>query len=100
MNRKKYLERVRMVVEQLHNCSALHFATMPVLEVFEGQTVWKGDVEAFTLMRHPKSKRAYAWSEGNGDKERFFAVLQIPPVESATDAVRASIVTDAKKAKF
>jgi len=32
-------------------------------------------------------------------KERFFAVLEIPPVKSAMDAVRASIVADAKGKK-
>jgi hypothetical protein len=68
--------------------------------VFEGQAVREGDVDAFTLMRHPKSKRAYAWSEGKGDNERFFVVLQIPPVESPLDAVRASIAAETKKAKF
>ena len=30
-------------------------------------------------------------------EERFVAVLEIPPVESAVTAVRASIVADAKK---
>jgi hypothetical protein len=88
-----------MVVEQLHNCSAVHFSTVPVVELFEGQTVWKGNVEAFTLMGHPKTKRAYGWSEGKGGKERFFAVLEIPPLKSAQDAVKASIVADIKKAK-
>jgi len=33
---------------------------------------------------------------GQGDKERFFAVLELSPVKSALDAVSASIVADAK----
>jgi hypothetical protein len=56
-------------------------------------------VEVFDLYDHPKAKRAYAWShrEGKDDRgERFVAVLEIPPVESALTAVRVQIVKDIK----
>ena len=96
-NNQEHLERIQLTLETLHHCKAIHCATVPVHEVFRGQTVWRGDVEAFTLSGHPKAQKAYGWSEGQGDKERFFAVLEIPPVKSATDAVRASIVADAKR---
>ena len=45
---------------------------------------------------HPRATRAYAWSspiEGS-TKRRFFAVLHIPPVTSAVEAVRAAIVAE------
>jgi len=61
-----------------------------------------GDVEVFDLTGHPKAKRAYAWSHVHGkndEGERFVAVLEIPPVESALTAVRVQIVKDAKKGK-
>jgi hypothetical protein len=55
----------------------------------------------FALTRHPKAKICYAWSsrkrKNDKDEERFFAVLEIPPVNSPQTAVRASIVSDAKK---
>lgn len=75
---------------------------MPVHEVFRGETFWEGEVEVFDLHGHPKAKRAYAWShrEGSNDEgERFVTVLEIPPVVSAITAVRASIMSDAKKRK-
>jgi hypothetical protein len=87
---------------QLHNCSATWRESVPVHEVFKGQTVWKGDVEVFDLQGHPKAKRAYGWShpEGPDDQgERFVTVLEIPPVVSAETAVRVSIVKDAKGIK-
>lgn len=71
-------------------------------EVFRGQTVWQGEVEVFDLNGHPKAKRAYGWShkEGKDDKgERFVAVLEIPPVESALTAVRVSLVKQIRKLK-
>jgi len=84
----------------LHGCGAVHRETVPVHEVFRGQTVWQGEVEVFDLTGHPKAKRAYGWShrEGKSDEgERFVAVLEIPPVVSPVTAVRVSIMADAKK---
>jgi hypothetical protein len=83
----------------MHSCGAIHVETVPVHEVFQGKTVWQGDVEVFDLMQHPKAKRAYAWahSDGPNDEEtRFVAVLEIHPVESAETAVKASIMADSK----
>ena len=86
----------------MHNCGAVYRETVPVHEVFRGQTVWQGEVEVFDLFNHPKAETCYAWShaEGPDDKgERFVTVLEIPPVESPVTAVRASIVADKKKGK-
>jgi hypothetical protein len=99
-NKSNYISRVQVAISQLHNCGAKWRETVPVHEVFRGETVWQGDVEVFDLHGHPKAKRAYGWShpEGEDDKgERFVAVLEIPPVTSPVTAVRASIVADSKK---
>jgi hypothetical protein len=101
-NNRVYLERLQLAVEHLHKCKSVHSATVPVHEVFRGQTVWQGDVEVFDLAGHPKAKRAYAWSHLDGkqdQRERFVAVLEIPPVESAETALRVQIVKDAKGKK-
>ena len=101
-NKSDYRDRVQVAISQLHNCGATWRETVPVHEVFRGQTVWKGDVEVFDLTGHPKAKRAYGWSHRDGkhdETERFVAVLEIPPVESALTAVRVSIVADGKKNK-
>ena len=101
-NKSDYIARVQVAVSQLHNCGATWRETVPVHEIFNGQTVWKGEVEVFDLNGHPKAKRAYGWShrEGKNDEgERFVTVLEIPPVESAITAVRVSIVADGKKNK-
>ena len=45
----------------------LHFETVSVHEIFNSQTVQKGEVKVFDLHNHPKSKRAYSLS--------FFAKL-------------------------
>jgi hypothetical protein len=99
-NKQDYLARLKLAVEHLHKCGAVHSETVPVHEVFREETVWEGDIEVFDLTGHPKAKRAYAWSHptGKDDKdERFVAVLEIPPVVSPETAVRVSIVSDLKK---
>jgi len=99
---KEYIERLQLIIYQLHGCDSKHAETVPVHELFQGKTVWQADVEVFNLTGHPKTKRCYAWShhEGEGDQgERFVAVLEIPPVVSAETAVKASIVADSKKKK-
>jgi len=98
-NRQDYLDRLQVAVQQLHGCGAVHRATVPVHEVFRGQTVWQGNVEVFDLTGHPKAKRCYAWSHLDGpndERTRFVAVLEIPPVVSAETAVRVQIVKDAR----
>ena len=52
-------------------------------------------MEVFALKGHPKAGLAYAWShETDTGGRRFVAVLGIPPVGSALDAVRASIAAE------
>jgi hypothetical protein len=96
-NNREHIERIQVTFEHLHHYSAAHSATVPAHEVFRDQTVWQGDIEAFTLTWQPKAQGAHGGSEGHGDKERFFAVLEILLLKSAAEAVRASIVADAKK---
>jgi hypothetical protein len=101
-NKQDYLAQVQVAVSQLHNCGATYVKTMPVHEVFRGETVWQGDVEVFDLTGHPKAKRAYAWGHLDGAKDertRFVAVLEIPPVDSAQKAVQVQIVKDIKGRK-
>lgn len=84
-------------IRHLEGCESRHVETVHVHERHEGETVWRGDVEAFDLVGHSKAKRAYAWSEATkGARRRFFVVLHAPPVDSPISAVRASILADAK----
>jgi hypothetical protein len=102
VNNQDYIARVQVAVSQLHDCGAIWRKSVPVHEVFQGQTVWQGTVEVFDLNGHPKAKRAYAWSHLDGkqdESERFVAVLEIPPVVDAVTAVRVSVVKQIRKLK-
>jgi hypothetical protein len=79
-------------VEGLHNCKAKYKEVFRIIEMFEGDTVWEGDVFVFDLKGHPLAKICYAWSSPVPGS--FYAVLHLGPVKSAVDAVRASIISD------
>lgn len=99
---KEYIDRVKLAVEHLHNCSAVHSATVPVTEVFRGKTLWHGRVEVFDLAGHPKAKRAYAWSHRDGKDdldEKFVTVLELPPVVSPQTAVQVAVAKEIKQAR-
>jgi hypothetical protein len=73
--------------------------SVPIKEVFQGQTVWDGVVEVFSLTGHPKAGRVYAWIHATGDPskpKRHVTVLHIPPVVSPRTAVQAAIVQEYK----
>ena len=91
------IDALREVILELHGCLSKHVSTVPVHETFQGKTVWRGEVEVFDLIRHPKAKRCYAWAYQDDDgKTQYTAVLELPPVKSAQDAVRAAIVAQVK----
>jgi hypothetical protein len=89
-------EELKQAVERMHQCVAHLIEVIPISEAFQGQPVWQGIVHIFDITGHPKATRCYAWSSpvGETDKRRFFAVLHIPPITSAQDAVRAAIVQE------
>ena len=86
-------------VENLHSCKAEYQCTVIVKESFQSQTAWEGDVHIYQLEKHPKADICYAWASpvGESGKQKVYAVLHIPPVDSPEKAVRASIVSDYKQ---
>jgi hypothetical protein len=100
--KQEYLERLAMVIRHLHNCDCTWVESVPVHEVFRGETIWQGTVEVFTLTGHPKAKRCYGWHHLSGPQdqdERFVTVLEIPPVTSPETAVKVAAAKEIRKAR-
>lgn len=92
-----HIDELRDAIHKLHRGKATHHASVPVKEVFKGETVWDGIVEVFHLEGHPKANTAYAWLHDTGDPKnpvKHVAVLHVPPIVSPLDAVRAFIVQE------
>ncbi len=84
-------------IRDLHCCKATWVESVPVREVFQGKTVWEGEVQVFDVEGHPTATRCYAWSyvtDEKSSKRKFFAVLHQGPVDSPLNAVRAAIVAE------
>lgn len=99
MANRDYLNELQINVQKLHNCGAIHRGSVAVHEKFSGKGVWRGQVEIFDLVGHPKAKRAYAWSQHGGpktEKTQIVAVLEIPPVVDAKTAVQASMAKEVR----
>ena len=95
-----YIEDLKEVIRRLHGVESTHRQSVPVKEVFQGQTVWDGIVEVFDLQGHPKANTAYAWAHDTDDPAnpvRHVTVLHIPPAVSPITAVRAAIVQELRE---
>ena len=93
------IDQLRDIIERLHGCKAQWRDSADVKEEFGDQTVWEGRVYIFDIQGHPKTNTCYAWASSveHSTQAKFHAVLAIPPVTTAADAVRATIVHDYKK---
>jgi hypothetical protein len=95
-----YLGDLKDVIHKLHGAEATHRESVPVKEVWQGQTIWDGVVEVFDLKGHPDANTAYAWShETDEGPRRHIAVLHVPPVVSPITAVRAALVQEFQNAQ-
>jgi hypothetical protein len=92
----KHIEALQSVIHKLHGVESKHVESVPVKEMFQGETVWEGVVEVFELIGHPKSPRVYAWMHdtNNPNQPRYVTVLHAAPITSAAAAVRAAIVRE------
>lgn len=89
---KDYITRLRDAIKIQHGCASTHIQTIPLTEQSEGKIVWQGEVEMFELHGHPQARLCYTWGYlGDDDTEQYAAVLELPPVDSPRNAVRAAI---------
>lgn len=94
----KHIKAIQEAITALHGCDSRHVESVPVHEVFQGQTAWQGTVDVFDLIGHAKAKRAYAWQYQDGpDEIKTVAVLEIPPVDSPESAVKVAIAAKARQ---
>ncbi len=92
-----YIEELRDAIRHLYHAEPIYVETVPIKEVFQGETVWEGEVEVFDLTDFAEANRVYAWAHDTDvadQPKRTVTVLHIPPVTSPEKAVRASIIKD------
>ena len=84
---------LKRAVEELHGCEANYLTSEHVRESLGDTLVFDGGISVFGLTGHPAATMCYAWSAENAGTpgRTFYAVLRMSPVQSARDAVRASL---------
>ena len=48
----KEITELKDAIRETHGCESLHVESVPVKEVFEGETAWEGTVEVFDLVQY------------------------------------------------
>src|SRR5262245_35708533 len=92
--------QLRQAIRDQHGLGSTHLRSERIRETVRGGTVWDGIVEVFTLHGHRKARVAFAWSDETGEGgRRYVAVLRIPPIRNARDAVRASVAAEPPQKK-
>lgn len=88
------LPALQDAIQHMYGLRSEWLESVPIRETFKGELVWEGEIQAFAV-EHPKATRAYAWSYlvNETGRRKFFAVLGMPPINSALDALRASIAS-------
>jgi hypothetical protein len=66
---------------------------VPIVETFRGQTIWEGIVS----MYESPNGRVYAWAVESDQGPQYVTALHKPPVDSPLAAVRAWLVSEARK---
>ncbi len=77
-------------IRETHGVRSQLIERVSVVETFEDDTVWEGEVLVFGLLAHPSTSKCYAW-EVDG---QVTAVLHTGPVNSPVAAIRASILAE------
>ena len=77
-------------IHSTHDAQAQLLTRESVVEEFEGETVWEGEVLVFALKGHATAHLCYAW-EVDG---KVTAVLGEPPIDSPGAAVQAVIAAE------
>ncbi len=77
-------------IRETHGARSQLIERVSVVETFEDDTVWEGEVLVFALLDHPSATRCYAW-EVEGE---VTTVLHTGPVNSPVAAIRASILAE------
>jgi hypothetical protein len=97
-----YIDELKDIIRKLHGVESTHRQSVPVKEVFNGETICDGIVEVFELHGHPKATHAYAWTHETDDPKqprRSVTVLKIPPAVSPETAVRVAIMQELRNAE-
>ena len=90
------IDKIKTAVERTVGGPVTHEGSSPILESFRGETIWQGVVEIYKVNSAPPVL-AYGWAVEGKSGPDYVAVKRVGPINSPLAAVRAWIVSQAKK---
>jgi hypothetical protein len=91
-------KRLQQAIRDLHGLDSEYVESVSVHEIFQGRTVRQGTVDVFRVRGHPQAQLAYAWTyHGDDGTLHHVAVLGVPPINNAQDAVKAAVMAHIEK---
>ena len=91
------LTNIEKAVTAMHGCRCSYETTTFVNQIMDGRTIWQGAVETFWLEGHPKATKAFTWGYRHARDIRYIAVLNVPPINSPSEAVLAAIASGTQR---
>ena len=88
-----HIEQLRELIEREYGTTAKHVETVAVLETFNGETIWDGEVEVFDVPEFSDADQVFAWDFDDDSGQQQVTVAQIPPATTPENAVKAYIVS-------
>ncbi len=82
------IDGFRHAIRKMHGSESQLVDRQRIHEIFEGETVWQGEVLIFDLLGNQLATRCYAWEKDG----QVTAVLHTGPIDSPLKAVQASIL--------
>ncbi len=83
------IQQLRQTVRMVSSCESIRHDTVIVVTQARDNTLHQLVVQVFGLIGHPEVRFAYAWRDTRRPGDPYTAVLGVPPVYTARDAVNA-----------
>ncbi len=81
------IQQLRQAVRSLSGCESIRHDTVIVETQALDNTLHQLVVQVFSLIGHPDTRLAYAWRDTRRPGDPYIAVLGVPPIYTARDAV-------------
>jgi hypothetical protein len=88
-------EAIRLAAERAAGMGVVHKETSPVVETFNGDVIWQGIVHTFWS----RECVVYVWGIEGEKETQYVTVLAQGKINSPIAAVRAWLVSEARKPK-
>jgi len=86
-----------VMIERGTGFPTYYMHSVPIIEKFNGETVWEGIVEVYRVHSQPAHYDAYGWVGTNARGEPDYVTIMNPSITGPLVALRAWLAQEARK---